>query len=103
MEAQPDGHRILRSLVGLLARSRSDVQGDRYQAGALVRGAIERQASCAAQLHFAYLEPDTLQEGAARRGQAAAAAEEGQVRRPGRVAGKKIRGGALLKPVAGAQ
>ena len=75
LEALADGPRVLQPLVRLLTRPRRDVQGHRHDIGAVVRRALRRQAAGPPEPHHAPAEPDPVQEGAAREGQAAEAAE----------------------------
>ncbi len=62
VEAEPDGHRVLQSLVRLLAGARHDVRGDRHQARAMAADPLRRQATGAAERHLAYPQDDSVQE-----------------------------------------
>ena len=62
MEAEPDGCRIVRSMVRLFARPRHDARGNRQQTCAVVHRALRRQAAGAPQLHFAHSVADSAQE-----------------------------------------
>ena len=54
VEAEPDGHRVVRPLVRLFAGARHDVRGDRHKACAMAPGPLRRQAAGTAQRHLAY-------------------------------------------------
>ena len=66
------------------------------KARALVHSAFGRQEARPPQLHSPHPEPDSLQESAAREGQAAQALDERRLRRPGVAQGKEVRAGEIL-------
>ncbi len=75
--------RIVQPLVRLFAGARRDVQGDRHAVGAVVRGEFRRQEARALEPHHPPAEQDSVQEGAARQGEAAGPAEAARLPRAG--------------------
>ena len=84
LEAVADGPEVLQPLVRLFACARRHVRRHRHRLRALVRRAVERQASALASTSSAhFLKRDPVQGVAARKTQTAEAAEAGRLRRSG--------------------
>src|SRR6516164_4961065 len=96
MEAEPDGYRILPTLVRLLARARHDAQDDQFEACAMDTCQVGRQATRAPELHCAHPGRHSPQARGARTGSLAEAIEQGTLRRSGAAARYDIRYRALL-------
>src|SRR6478609_7666339 len=100
VEAEPDGHRVIRALVRLLPSARHDVRGDRYEACAVASDPLRRQATGTAQRHLAHPQDDPVQEDRAAKDQAAEADPQGPLQRSGQPARDEIRRRAVLKRLA---
>src|SRR4051795_10206804 len=96
MEAEPDGHGVVRALVRLFAGARYDVGGYRHQACAMAPDPLRRQAAGAAKRHRAYPQDDPVQEDRARQGHATEAFRQRPLQRPGQPPPDEVCGRTLL-------